>query len=212
VRLVNAVTPLSGARVLDLACGPGRHVGPLVAQGARVVGFDLSAPLLARARQHFGRDLRLVRGDMRRLPFRRNGFDLVLNLFTSFGYFADDAQHFCVLEDIRQVLRPGGHFILDYLNAAHVRTHLVPHEERVMGTQRVRITRRLTDDGRYVVKEMQPAGESRSFLERVRLFTPHDLRDMLARSGLDLQEQYGDYEGSPWHADAPRTILVARAL
>ena len=211
VRLVDEVAPLAGARVLDLACGPGRHVGPLVARGARVVGLDLSSSLLARARQRLGGDVPLVRGDMRRLPFGRDSFDIVVNLFTSFGYFSNDAEHLCVLKDVGWVLRPGGQFILDYLNASHVQAELVPREERELGTQRAVITRQLSEDARYVVKEMRFVDDGRRFIERVRLFTPDDLRQLLADADLHVRAQFGDYDGRPWRPEAPRTILVAAA-
>lgn len=209
VALLEATLPLADRRVLDLACGPGRHAGRLAARGARVTGFDLSMPLLTRARRRLGADAALVRGDMRRLPFRPAAFDLIVNLFTSFGYFADDDQHRRVLVDVAALIRPGGVFVLDYLNAEFVTQALTPHEEREIGGRRVGIERRITPDGRFVVKEMRVMDEGRSFRERVRLFTPEDLTSLLADAGLHLRERFGDYDGEPHTSRSPRTILVA---
>lgn len=119
-------------RVLDLACGPGRHLTALVRSGASVVGLDLSRALLQAARRRGAGTL--VRGDMRRLPFRARAFDAVLNLFTSFGYFAADAEHEAVLAEVARVLRPGGRFVLDFLNAQDVRARLVAKDERRSGS------------------------------------------------------------------------------
>ena len=78
-------------RILDLACGPGRHAAELERLGGQVVGFDLSRAMLRRARERTR--AALIRGDMRALPFRDGSFALAVNLFTSFGYFLDDGEH-----------------------------------------------------------------------------------------------------------------------
>jgi SAM-dependent methyltransferase len=210
VALMRSVTSFRGARVLDLACGPGRHAERLRAAPAHVVGFDLSMPLLSRARHRTHPPLSVVRGDMRALPFRNGSFDLVVNLFTSFGYFAEDRQHHAVLQGVAAVLRDGGTFVLDYFNAEHVIATLVSREERAVGTSRVAIERRLTDDHRYVVKEMHLVDDGRSFLERVRLFGPTELEHMLAAAGLTVTHRFGDYGGAALTPDSPRVFLVAR--
>jgi SAM-dependent methyltransferase len=209
VELIAGVARLEGGRVLDLACGPGRHSAQLLERGARVVGFDLSAPLLARAKQRLGSSVLLVRGDMRQLPFGNRVFDIVVNLFTSFGYFSDDAQHDAVLAEAARTLIPRGTLVLDYFNATTVQTGLVSREDRVMGAQRVEIARRISDDGRFVIKEMHLAGDGRSFVERVRLLSPSDLEGMIQRAGLEVRQRFGAYDARPLGSDTPRAIFVA---
>ena len=208
VALVDGLIPLAGRSVLDLACGPGRHAAQLVARGGRVVGLDLSLPLLGRARVRTGGAVPVVRADMRQLPFRVETFDIVVNLFTSFGYFAEDAQHQAALTDAATLLRPGGAFVLDFLNATAVRRHLVPREERVVGSQRVVIQRCIAPDGRHVVKEMHLLDDGRSFVERVRLFTGDELVTLMRNAGLDVRHRFGDYDGSAFSEAAPRAILI----
>jgi len=196
-----------GRRVLDLACGAGRHATVLADAGAAVTGLDLSMPLLQAAREHGV--AALVRADMRALPLRGGVFDAVVNLFTSFGYFRTDAEHQAVLDDVARVLRPGGHFALDYLNAPVVRATLVPRDERVVGGRRIIQERRLSNSG-TVVKTIHLADEGRSYLERVRLFERGDIERMLAAAGLAVGRVFGDYDGGA-HTDAsPRLILLAR--
>ncbi|MEE8193771.1 MAG: methyltransferase domain-containing protein [Gemmatimonadales bacterium] len=207
--LIERHAPYRGRRVLDLACGAGRHAVHFANRGARVVGLDLSMPLLSLARHRMDPPLDLVRGDKRQLPFRGGAFDLVVNLFTSFGYFADDAQHRAVLEGAAAVLGDGGVFVLDYLNADSVRDSLVPHEERQVGEQRVVIERGISTDGRFVTKEIHLVDEGRSFVERVRLFSPDELADMLFGAGLSVRERMGDYSGGPLVSQSPRAIFVA---
>ncbi len=198
----------AGERVLDLACGPGRHVAELSRRGANVIGLDLSRALLFAARRRGAGPL--VRGDMRRLPFRAAAFDVVLNLFTSFGYFATDAEHEVVIREVARVLRPGGRFVLDFLNAPAVRAGLVPRDERSLGRGSVVQERRLTEDGRYVIKSIHVSDESRTFTERVRLFERADLVGMLAEQGICAEGAAGDYDGSAHGPSSPRLILVGR--
>jgi SAM-dependent methyltransferase len=200
---------LEESRVLDLACGPGRHAIQLRSEGAWVVGFDLSLPLLSRARHRDPDPLYVVRGDMRYLPFARGSFDVVVNLFTSFGYFSDDRQHGLVLTEVATVLRPGGVLVLDYFNTADLMGSLVSHEERAIGNQRVVIERRISDDGRYVLKEMHLLNDGRSFLERVRMFTLNELETLVSEAGLCIRQRFGDYSGSPLTAESPRVLMVA---
>lgn len=208
VALVQKTAPWpAGAAVLDLACGAGRHTAELERLGARVVGFDLSPSMLRRARARVQGPL--VRGDMRSLPFRPGTFVLAVNLFTSFGYFRDDAEHRLVVRQVYESLRPGGRFVLDYLNADHVRRTLQRDAEEVEAPTDVRVRRRFSKEGKYVVKEIELGAENRSFQERVRLFSPTELRGLLEEAGFRVDAVFGDYEGGPLDGRATRTILVA---
>ena len=204
--LARALPWRAGWRVLDVGCGAGRHAAALVAAGARPVGLDLSRALLRRAR---AAGVPLVRADMRRLPVRAGSMDLVVNLFTSFGYFEREEDHAQVLGGIGVCLADGGWFAMDFLNADTVRRGLVADEEQVLGTGRARIRRELVEGGRRVVKTIE-VPDGRRFVERVRLFQPEELETMLDAAGLSVQDRFGDYDGGPLRAGSPRTILLAR--
>lgn len=210
IALVERTLTLRGLRALDLACGSGRHAARLQSRNVNVVGFDLSMPLLSRAKHGDPPVHRLVRGDMRVLPFRNASFDLVTNLFTSFGYFAHDEHHADVIRRIGELVVPGGHFVFDYLSAPHVRMTLVPREERRMESQTVVIERQITEDGRFVQKAMHLVDDGRSFMERVRLFEPDELERLVTDAGFAIHARYGDYHGNPLSAQAPRVILVGQ--
>jgi SAM-dependent methyltransferase len=196
-----------GWRVLDVGCGAGRHLKALWRAGARAVGLDLSPSLLARARQVA--DAPLVRSDMRQLPIRPGSIDLTLNLFTSFGYFALDAEHDAALAGMVGTVRPGGWLAIDFLNASLLRTSLVPQERARLGEVEVQIERRITEDGRFVVKTIITQ-ENRRFTERVRLFSADELAAMLEAHGLSVTHRLGDYDGNPYTAESPRVLLIGR--
>jgi SAM-dependent methyltransferase len=196
-----------GLRVLDVACGAGRHLAALERAGAVPFGFDLSAALLRRARTATARPL--VRADMRQIPFRPRSMDLTVNLFTSFGYFAADEEHADALGQMLATVRPGGWFVLDFLNAEHVRSALVLSETADYGGVEVQIRREITPDQRFVRKSIECA-DGRRFEERVRLLGADDLERMIVAHGARLVGRFGSYAGAPLHGGT-RTILLAEA-
>lgn len=195
-------------RALDLACGSGRHSRFL---GTRwwTSGVDLSEVLLRIARRA-RTPASLVRADIRALPYRSAAFDLVVNLFTSFGYFETDDEHQLVVRDLARVVAPGGTFVLDYLNAVEVQEQLVPFDQQMVGGRSVEQRREITRDGRFVVKHIVIPAEKREFIERVRLFQKPELVAMLEVAGFSIEATYGDYAGNPLTDASPRVILFAR--
>ena len=210
VGLVEQAVDLGGVtRALDLACGSGRHTRVLCDR-VWTVGLDLSMPLLEVARAE-SPDVPYVRGDMRRLPFPPHVFELIVNMFTSFGYFDTDDENRHVLAEVRRVIAPRGWFVLDYLNAPHVRARLVPKDTRKVGSRVVTQKRRITPDDRYVEKHISADHLDRTYLERVRLFDPADLRALLTDAGFTIEHEFGNYAGHALQRGSERAIFVARA-
>jgi hypothetical protein len=136
--------------------------------------------------------------------------DLTVSLFTSFGYFEHDEEHASALREMVGTLRPGGWFVIDFLNAAEVRRRLVARETVAVRGGRAEIAREVSPDGRYVCKSIvTPRG--RRFTERVRLFEQAQMMTMLEDAGVEVRHRYGDYDAAPLRPDSPRTILAGRA-
>lgn len=219
-RLVAAlarVHPVAGARLLDVGCGPGRHLSAFARAGSRPIGLDLSAELLqeaGRVRAAAGGGWPLVRGDMRALPVASAAMDAATSLFTSFGYF-DEAEDRRALAEASRVLRPGGYHVLDFLNRDPVLRHPTPRTERRSGGWIIREDRRI-DRGRRVVKRVvvSPAGDGppvADYEERVTLYAPEELRGLLEACGLRPEHEWGDYDGSPFDpARSPRFLVISR--
>lgn len=210
VRLITQVTGWGpGWRVLDVGCGPGRHAAAVQEAGVSYVGLDLSLPLLLRARDVTAAPL--IRADMRHLPVRPRSMDAVLSLFTSFGYFAEDAEHEATLAGMSRSLAEGGWLVLDFLNARQVqesvpRTPPAP----VAAPAGATVVKHLSADGRFVLKHITLASGA-SHVERVRLFLPDELAAMMQRAGLAVRAVFGDYDGGAPSPDAPRALLLAQA-
>ncbi|MFI5346427.1 MAG: class I SAM-dependent methyltransferase [Elusimicrobiota bacterium] len=114
-----------GSRVLDIPCGTGRHAIRLARRGASVLGVDVTPEYIREARRAAkGRpNVRFVRGDMRRIPLE-NEFDAAINLWTSFGYFADPADDAKTLRAVARALKPGGLFLIDMADITAIRKRL----------------------------------------------------------------------------------------
>lgn len=212
VRLfLRAAPPSPGAPVLDLACGAGRHLREFRAAGVRAAGLDLSATLLRRAREQGIRPL--VRADMRELPFADGSFGGLTSFFTSFGYFDTPEQDQRALREMRRVLSAGGTFLLDFLNAARVRTDLVPEDVRVVEGGWV-VQRRVIRQGcvvKHIRLEPDDGGPAREFVEKVRLYEPMELEALLASCDLRTSNRFGDYGGGDFIPEAERLVLVGHA-
>ncbi len=215
-RLVALITQTlalpAGALFVDVACGRGRHAIELAKGGYRVVGTDLSERALAQARRiarRNGVDVTLVQQDMRE-PYCQACADAVVNLFTAFGYFEDEADHARALAAMAAAIRPGGFFVQDFLNVPYVEAHLVPHSTRELEGLHIE-ERRWIGAGRVnkAITLTRADGATHTFSESVRLLTRADLETLYAGCGLRVTHAFGDYTGAP-HSDAsPRLVLVA---
>jgi SAM-dependent methyltransferase len=211
-RLIDQLAPLPGARVADLGCGAGRHARRLAANDLRVIGLDLAASSITRARRFEAPGLRFFRHDMRR-PFGRAAFDYVFSFFTSFGYFEDPADHHAVVRNIAAALAPGGRLVLDYLNAAYADAHLVPHEEKRIEGVGYRIARWSDADAFFKRITIHDPRDARPLVhqERVARFGLEDFGRMFEAHGLRIEGVFGNYELDPYDARlSPRLILIAR--
>ncbi len=207
--------------VLDLGCGDGRHSLELSRRGYRVTGLDLSEELLDRARRRTaeeGLDITFIQGDMRDAP-GVSAFDLVVNFFTSFGYFSEDRENARVLDAIARSLRPGGRFLMDYLNRAYVLSTLVPEDRRNVEGMEVEQRRWITGDpseagGHVRINKhvrIREGGVERNYDESVRMYTLKELDAMVDRAGLKVTQTFGDFDGRAVSDDAPRNILIGES-
>ena len=204
----------SGARVLDLCCGQGRHAVPLARAGVQMTGLDYSPYLLSQAQQAEQRlrtRVEWVRGDMRFLPWHEE-FDACLNLFTAFGYFEEDAQNEQVLHEVCRVLRPGGRFLLDVSNRDYYLLRLWPKAWRRHG--RATILEETDFDpltGRFTMTFTWVEGANwQSVMHSVRHYTAPELANMMRRAGLLPVSFYGEFDGSEFDLTSKRLIVVAQ--
>lgn len=205
-----------GARVLDLACGHGRHAIPLAKRGFLVTGYDLSEVFLDRARgdaEAQRADVRWVQGDMRELPFNSE-FDAVFNVFTAFGYFEDPEDDIKTLRGIHAALRPGGRFLLETLHRDGL-----PGRFQAQGFERtsdgtIVLRERRWDLARDVIDEdvtlIRPDGRRTYYKTAVRMHSLDEFLALLKKSGLEPERWYGGLDGSALELSSRRLVLLSR--
>ncbi len=207
-----ALLKLEPLKILDLGCGQGRHAIELARRGYEVTGVDLSSYLLGVAAERAsaaGVTVRWLQGDMRRPPVGRE-FDLVLNLFTSFGYFDDDAENAAVLRAGASALRPSGRMVLELIHGERFLRDFQEREWFTMGQTTVLEQRRLDRARRrmHVQRTVVRNGEEDVSYHSLRLYGGREI-DALARSaGFARVELFGGWAGEPLTQASTRLLAV----
>lgn len=196
----------AGARLLDLACGRGRHARHFAALGLRVTGADISAESIAEARAAVPEAEFLVH-DMRE-PIPGARFDAIVCLFTSLGYSGARADDQRVLDAVQAMLVPGGRFVLDFMNTPLVLRELVPEESVEAEGVRFRVERRC--EGGAIVKRIRvdDRGRACDFEERVQALMPGELEAMALRAGLHIEDRTDGPELTPFDPERSRRFVL----
>jgi SAM-dependent methyltransferase len=214
-RLTELLALPHGSRVLDLACGQGRHAHLLAEAGFDVDGYDLSRDMLKVAKARgTGPTLRYKRGDMRSLPILwRKRFDGVVNLFTSFGFFDDPSDDVRVIEQVARVLKPGGVFVWQGGNRDALTDRFLRGDEWTTadGTQ-VRQDRGFDALSGFLTIESSWTRRRRveRRVHRIRLYNATHLSAMMATAGLVVEAAYDGFSAKPLGRDSHEMLLVAR--
>jgi SAM-dependent methyltransferase len=201
----------AGGRVLDLACGTGRVAVPLAGRGFDVAGLDISRRALEVARER-GPELDLRRGDLRELPWADGSFDAVINLWTAFAYYPTQEEDERALAEIARVLRPGGVFLIDTVNAAALHHSFRPEAWRELDDGSFFLERRTADltTGRVRADWVfLKDGGRRELSFSHRVYTAAEYATLFRRAGLEPVRWFGGFDGSPLEIDAWRLIVVA---
>ena len=205
--LTNHLKIPKGGKILDLACGKGRHSRYLNSIGYNVTGVDLSINSIAFAKQFENERLHFDVHNMCK-PYS-DTFDAVFNLFTSFGYFDNDENNLKTIEAIKSDLADSGFGVIDFMNSKYVIDHLVNEDNKTIDG----ITfnqKRYVEDG-FVKKDIlfSAQGEEHNYQERVRAFTLEDFKVLFEKAGVHLLDVFGDYKLNPFNElDSERLIMI----
>lgn len=207
-----------GQKVLDIACGAGRHMLAFAQRGAVVAGVDLSKTLVSIARKRLrekGVKATVRQGDMRKIEYSER-FDGATIWFTSIGYFATISEDQKVIDGLAEALKANGWWWIDLPNPAYLKANLIPSSSRTCrsphGPAKVVENRRIA--GRRVEKTIVITDSAgiRRYRESVRLYNPEQFGNLIRKAGLTTDGILGDYDGSPLTSDAPRQIWYGRKI
>jgi SAM-dependent methyltransferase len=197
-------------KILDLACGKGRHSIYLNSLGYSVTGVDLSKNSINHAKTHESQTLHFDVHDMRNVYSTK--FEVVLNLFTSFGYFEEETDNFKVIQTIKSSLKQNGIGVIDFMNSPFVIENLIPRNSYKDDNITFNLKRYLSDG--FICKDIEVVdGNTTShFMEKVRAFTFEDFETMLSNAGLHLLDCFGNYKLDPFNSKtSERLILIFMA-
>jgi 2-polyprenyl-3-methyl-5-hydroxy-6-metoxy-1,4-benzoquinol methylase len=198
------------SKLLDLACGKGRHAITLNKLGFDVLGIDLSEESIKYAKQFENDTLKFECHDMREV-YHTNEFDGIFNLFTSFGYFENYNDNFEVFKAVKTQLKEHGTFVLDYLNAEKVVSGMIPYEEKTIDNIVFKLTKSIENG--FIKKEIdfEDKGESYHFEEFVRLIYLKDFEEIYKKEGFELENVFGNYNLDEYdEKTSDRLILVLK--
>jgi SAM-dependent methyltransferase len=204
-----------GKDILDLCCGPGRYAVWLAKKRYRVTGVDRTKFLLTKARANVkkaGVKIEFVQKDMRDFV-RPESFDLVLNIFTSFGYFENKNEDMLVLNNIYTSLRPGGTLVIDVMGKERLAKIFLPTVTDVLPDGTIIVQKhKVVKDWTRIYNEwlLIKKGKVRSFKFEHTIYSGQELRELLERAGFMGIKLYGNFKGDKYDNNAVRLIAVAK--
>lgn len=209
-RIVAELPLKTGAHVLDLACGKGRHSITLNKLGFNVLGVDLAANSIEKAQVFKNETLQFSVHDMREIIANQK-FTAIFNLFTSFGYFDSINDNSKVIQAIHEMLEDEGLLIIDFMNATRVINQLVLQEIQTIDGLTFEITRNY--DGTHIFKRIQfnDQGKAFDFTERVQALKIGDFTQLLVNNGFEIMRTFGDFQLNDYQEnDSDRLLIIAK--
>ena len=211
--ILRSVDVPNKAEVLDLACGTGRHSIIFAQKGFNVTAVDLSDKLLCVAKKSAEVNkvkIDFIKSDIRNFSVDKK-FSLIINLFTSFGYFNDDEENFLLFEISFKYLKEAGYFVLDYFNKTYLEQNLVD-ESKDKFEHCTLIQKRHIENNR-VIKDIyiNGNGKEKHYMESVRMYGRDELVLRIEKAGLKIKNIYGGFEGEDFdEANSQRIIIIAQ--
>ncbi|MGB0981122.1 MAG: SAM-dependent methyltransferase [Winogradskyella sp.] len=195
-----------GGKILDLACGKGRHSVYLNTLGYTITGIDLSQQSIAYAKQFENDTLKFNVHDMSKTYPER--FDAVFNLFTSFGYFEDEKSNINTIKSIQEELNATGFGVIDFMNVNYIIDNLVAEDVKTVEGIDFHQKRHVKDG--YIIKDISfnADGEHYQFQERVKAFTLEDFEMLFKKAGVHLLDVFGNYKLHKYHSKTSERLIM----
>ena len=195
----------NSTHILDLACGKGRHSVFLNSLGYKVTGVDLSENNILAAKLKENDRLNFKVHDMRDSFSER--YDAIFNLFTSFGYFEDDAIDIQVLKNIKKGLTKNGIAVIDFLNVAIVQNSIVANELKTIDGIDFHIHKKIEKG--FIIKEIsfEDKGKKYAYVERVKFIDITKFTTYFEKSGLTIKHVFGDYDLSTYDENSSKRLI-----
>jgi ubiquinone/menaquinone biosynthesis C-methylase UbiE len=199
-----------GSKLIDIACGKGRHAKYFNKKGMDVVGVDLSQNSINTAKKDENKNLQFLVHDMRE-NYQKDAFDVVTNLFTSFGYFENNKDEQKAINAMANNLKKEGILIIDFMNTKKVIANLVLNEQKTINNIQFDITRQVKDG--FIIKDIRitDGKEEQQFQEKVKAITLADYSEFITNAGLKIIDIFGNYKLDNFDEEiSDRLILICK--
>jgi|TARA_B110000116_G_scaffold272209_1_gene295793 cyclopropane fatty-acyl-phospholipid synthase-like methyltransferase len=208
--LVQHLQITKGSKLIDIACGKGRHATYFNSLGLDVVGVDLSPNSIASATKNANATLQFSVHDMREV-YQENSFDVVTNLFTSFGYFEENTDEQKAINAMASNLKSEGVLIIDFMNVKKVIANLVASEQKTINGITFDIIRKI--EAGYIIKDIQitDGAIKQHFQEKVKAITLANYSEFITNVELKIIDIFGNYKLEDFNAiTSDRLILICK--
>ncbi|MCB9226969.1 MAG: class I SAM-dependent methyltransferase [Chitinophagales bacterium] len=197
------------SKILDLACGKGRHSYFLAKKGFDVTGIDLSAQSIEWAKTHYSLpNLKFAVNDMRNV-YKENSFDFLFNMFTSFGYFNSHNENQRVVNSMKTQINNSGTIVIDFLNIYKVLSNIVKNETKIIDGISFNISKEIRENNIVKTIDFYDSNEKHTFVEKVEILTIDDFKHYFNESGLKIKAVFGSYQLEEFkHEHSDRLILI----
>jgi SAM-dependent methyltransferase len=197
-------------RIVDLACGKGRHAIYLNSLGFDVTGIDLAPKSIDCANTFANEHLHFEVQDLRCLHFE-TPFDVALNLFTSFGYFKSIDEDELVVKNIHSILVPNGLLLIDFMNVECVLQRLVERESKTINDIQFHISKWVENGFIHKKIEVLDKDKTFEFTEKVQALELKHFEQLLNTEHFTIKNIFGNYALEPFAVGASdRLIIVAQ--
>ena len=208
--LIEKLQLKKGSKLIDIACGKGRHATYFNKKEMNVVGVDLSPNSIASAKQNENNNLQFSVHDMREV-YKENHFDIVTNLFTSFGYFENKDDEQKAINAMAENLKSDGILIIDFMNIKKIIANLISSEKKTIDSITFNIKRSVQNN--HIIKDIEiiDDNETQHFQEKVKAITLADFSTFVSNVGLNIIDIFGNYKLDDFDATiSDRLILICK--
>ena len=204
--------------ILDVPCGTGRHSLAFAEKGYFVTGVDINNICLKRARKNCFRmkNIQIKKGNMAKLNWARGKFDIVLNMFTSFGIFKTEQENKRALKGLVQALKPGGQIVIQTINREWLLKVFIPFGWEESSTFLLLSKREYSPKTKYLEAHQmflcKKSNRWEKSYHRIRLYSIAEMKALLQKNGLKKIRVFGDISGcKPQRYYSSHPIYIAEA-
>lgn len=205
--LIKILNPDKESKMIDIACGKGRHANYINQLGFTIDAFDLSKNSINEAKKLENDTLSFFVNDIRK-PLKKNYYDTAFNLFTSFGYFTNECDNEKAVIAMADGLKKDGTLVIDFLNVELTLKKLIPFEKKKVGNITFNLTKKIENN--FIIKniEITDEGKKFNFTEKVKLIRLDDFKNYLNLAGLCVVNLFGDYSLNPFHKNNSERLII----